>query len=103
MKTPIIVGTLVETERKVIIRRNLTVNPGYGMICSGLGVTNGHVAVCAKLIKGAFNGLERARLESGDPELELVFTLEDEVLDVSNMTANTLFKRLLAVYEKYGE
>lgn len=103
MRERIVVGSLVETERRVITRRNLTVCPGYGMICFGLGVTNGHVAVCAKLIKGAFNNIERARLESGDPELEMVFTLEDEVLDIPSMTTEALFQRLLAVYEKHGE
>jgi hypothetical protein len=99
----IVVGFLTETEHGKVLRREVTVCPGYGIICYGLGVTNGAIAVCATRIKDMFNSLERARKESGDPKLEYVLTLEDEVLDIPSMTAKALFERLLAVYEKYGD
>jgi len=98
-----VVGSLVETEHGKTFNRPVTVCPGYGIICYGLGVTNGSIAICAGQIKKMFWNLERARKESGDPKLEFVFTLEDEVLDIPSMSLEALFQRLLAVYEKYGE
>lgn len=98
-----VVGSLVETEHGKTYDRPVTVCPGYGIICYGLGVTNGSVAVCAKMLKQMYASLERARKDCGDPKLEYVFTLEDEVLDIPSMTSEALFQRLLAVYEKYGE
>lgn len=98
-----IVGSLVETEHGKTFNRPVTVCPGYGIICYGLGVTNGSVAICATTLKQIFGSIKRARKDCGDPKLEFVFTLENEVLDIPSMTTEALYERLLAVYKKYGE
>lgn len=97
------VGYLQVVEHGVTHRSALIVCPGYGMICYALGVTNGYLIQCAISIKQMFDGLERARKESEDPSLEYVFILEDEVLDVPNITKDALLERLKVVYKKYGE
>ncbi|MNV53581.1 hypothetical protein D3C71_1457350 [compost metagenome] len=98
-----VVGSFRRTIHGEVFDAPLVVSPGYGMMCTALGVTNGYIMQCAINIKQMFASLDRARKEHEDIALSYVFTLEDEVLDVPGMTKEALFARLKAVYEKYGE
>lgn len=97
------VGYITTIEYGVEHKAPLIVCPRYGMICAALGVTNGYLVQCAINTKQLFASRDRARRESEDPSLEYIFILEDEVLDIPNITKDALLERLRAVYKKYGE